>query len=242
MSIYRYRFLGPNQAALQRRVPGSPAVTTIGPYKYLDYTTDAANKADLDAAMAARGWGYLSTDPTPTPRSQAADSLLFSGVAEKTAPVDADVILIADSAASWAKKKVQIGNLPGIQFGRLYQYAERLDDVSFGGSVAYQNYLTLTMPASTPAGDYYVHWCAQVAMSSVSYAYQFRVRRDDLTLLQEILTFTTTAVSTETNTVSGFGVITLTSGAHHFDIDYTPSNSAATMYVLEAKIELWRVG
>jgi hypothetical protein len=34
-------------------------------------------------------------------------------VTEKVTPVDADVLLIEDSAASYAKKRVQIGNLPG---------------------------------------------------------------------------------------------------------------------------------
>lgn len=38
----------------------------------------------------------------------------IAAVAEKTSPVSADLILIEDSAASNAKKRVQIGNLPGL--------------------------------------------------------------------------------------------------------------------------------
>lgn len=37
----------------------------------------------------------------------------IAAVAEKVAPVDADLVLIEDSAATNAKKRVQIGNLPG---------------------------------------------------------------------------------------------------------------------------------
>lgn len=37
----------------------------------------------------------------------------IQAIAEKTTPADADLLLIEDSAASYAKKKVQIGNLPG---------------------------------------------------------------------------------------------------------------------------------
>lgn len=37
----------------------------------------------------------------------------FFGVTEKVTPISADLLLIEDSAASYAKKKVQIGNLPG---------------------------------------------------------------------------------------------------------------------------------
>lgn len=34
-------------------------------------------------------------------------------LAEKLAPVNADVLVLEDSAGGWAKKKVQVGNLPG---------------------------------------------------------------------------------------------------------------------------------
>ena len=37
----------------------------------------------------------------------------ISVITEKTTPVSADLLIIEDSAASNAKKRVQIGNLPG---------------------------------------------------------------------------------------------------------------------------------
>lgn len=37
----------------------------------------------------------------------------ISAITEKTTPVDADLVIIEDSAAANAKKKVQVGNLPG---------------------------------------------------------------------------------------------------------------------------------
>ncbi len=49
----------------------------------------------------------------------------ISGVTEKTSPVDADLILIEDSAASDAKKRVQLGNLAG---GDVI-FADTIDDI-----------------------------------------------------------------------------------------------------------------
>ena len=37
----------------------------------------------------------------------------FNAFAEKASPINADIVLIEDSAASYGKKKVQVGNLPG---------------------------------------------------------------------------------------------------------------------------------
>ncbi|KKN52723.1 hypothetical protein LCGC14_0609600 [marine sediment metagenome] len=37
----------------------------------------------------------------------------ISAIAEKAVPIDADLVIIEDSAAANAKKKVQVGNLPG---------------------------------------------------------------------------------------------------------------------------------
>jgi hypothetical protein len=37
----------------------------------------------------------------------------IAALTEKTIPIDADLVIIEDSAASNAKKKVQVGNLPG---------------------------------------------------------------------------------------------------------------------------------
>lgn len=44
----------------------------------------------------------------------------IAAVAEKVSPVSADLVLIEDSAASNAKKRVQVGNLPGGSAGEFH--------------------------------------------------------------------------------------------------------------------------
>lgn len=43
----------------------------------------------------------------------AADVGAVSSLTEKTTPIDADLLILADSANSYARKKLQIVNLPG---------------------------------------------------------------------------------------------------------------------------------
>ena len=66
MSVYRYRYQGPSNADLSREVSGSPAMSASG-YFYVDVTVASGSKADLDDAMALRGYTYDSTDPGTTP-------------------------------------------------------------------------------------------------------------------------------------------------------------------------------
>jgi len=67
----------------------------------------------------------------------------INAVTEKATPVSADLVLIEDSAASYAKKKVQVGNLPGGGGGSsITIYAEVvLFDVTLGadGNFDFQN-------------------------------------------------------------------------------------------------------
>jgi len=65
----------------------------------------STDKAKLDG---------IATSATANPNAIETDqSGEIAALTEKTTPVSADLILIEDSAASNAKKKVQIGNLPG---------------------------------------------------------------------------------------------------------------------------------
>jgi hypothetical protein len=53
----------------------------------------------------------------------------ISAITEKTTPVSTDLVIIEDSAASNAKKRVQVGNLPG---GSI---TSSLSDTSYSGTV-----------------------------------------------------------------------------------------------------------
>jgi len=64
---------------------------------------------DKDGAIKGTGGG-ASTDADAIHDNVAAE---ISVITEKVTPVNADLVIIEDSAASNAKKRVQVGNLPG---------------------------------------------------------------------------------------------------------------------------------
>ena len=81
-----------------------------------DYSLDDANKAVALLCDSAGTWhlvgsagGGPGSDTTAVHDNVAGE---IAAITEKTAPASADLLLIEDSAASNAKKKVQIGNLP----------------------------------------------------------------------------------------------------------------------------------
>jgi len=117
MPVYRYKLSGPVLSDLAKQVGGPPTVAGFGPSAYVDITSGALVKEDLDDFMASSGYEYVEESPTDTPAEasgvEIGASIDFSTFTEKAAPVAADLVLIEDSAASGAKKKVQIGNLPG---------------------------------------------------------------------------------------------------------------------------------
>jgi len=110
----------------------------------------------------------------------------IAGLTEKVTPVDADLILIEDSAAANVKKKVQIGNLPGGGAGGLYDayvcvVDEKAQNTAGGGftSGAWQTRDLNTERADTasiaslaanqitlPAGTYQVRAMAPAFMGS----------------------------------------------------------------------------
>jgi len=67
------------------------------------------------AASWAKKRVAISTLPTGADANAIHDNVSaeISAITEKTTPVSADLLLIEDSAASNAKKRVQVGNLPG---------------------------------------------------------------------------------------------------------------------------------
>jgi hypothetical protein len=92
----------PTTHASSHQNGGSDEIATASP------AANAIPKAGAGSTLDA-GWVPDGADGSAIHDNQSAE---ISAVTEKTSPVDADLLLIEDSAASNAKKKIQIGNLP----------------------------------------------------------------------------------------------------------------------------------
>ncbi len=95
-----------NATAISGKVSGNAAITGATKTK-ITYDAKGLVTAGADATAADVGLSSVTNDPQL--KRSAGDIATFT---EKTTPVSADLLLIEDSAASGAKKKVQIGNLP----------------------------------------------------------------------------------------------------------------------------------
>lgn len=240
-TTYRHKRLEPTQVDTRRVVPGSPTIGTEGLYEYLDETVDSANKSDLDAGLLDEGFAYDSTSPATTPATQCLENLPFGDLTAKTILVNADLVLIEDSEASGAKKKVQVGNLPGAQFGQNYYQISKGADESVTGTT-WTQYLRLVLPPSFEAGTYKIQWWMFMSQNSITYAMRGRVQLDDTTeLYASTIKPMTTAVDKDTP-MSGFSTVELTAGYHTIDIDYNSSNATPVAHMLAGQIEVWRTG
>lgn len=162
----------------------------------------------------------------------------ISAVVEKTTPIAADLILIEDSAASNAKKRVQLGNLPAGIFGAEYQSAESLG-ISSTTSTTYVEKLKLTT-GTIAAGDYKIDWGHDQSTDKASTPVGFRVHVDDTTLCAEN-NFTRPSLG-EFAALSGFCVVTLTNATHTVDIDHKTDSGAGTgSNIQNARLVIFRV-
>jgi len=75
----------------------------------------------------------------------------IAAIAEKTAPVTADLVLIEDSAAANAKKRVQLDNLPVKDISVLV-------DISTGGAISIENNTYTTVTFDTEKFDTDTCW------------------------------------------------------------------------------------
>lgn len=163
----------------------------------------------------------------------------ISALTEKVTPVSADLLLIEDSAASNAKKKLQIGNIASI-FGSEYQTA-RSDGQSSTTSTTPVQKLRMTT-TSLVGGNYYIGWFFEWGADADDKNNQFRVQIDDTTTLTS-LCFEDRGKATDTPAVwrlgAGWDIRTLSSGVKNIDIDYW--TDANTVYIRNARLVLWRV-
>lgn len=163
----------------------------------------------------------------------------ISAMTEKTVPINADLLVIEDSAASNAKKKVQIGNLPNSAiFGKDYQAVASDARVSTTSDV-FQTKTTLTTPALT--GTYRIGWTAVIDMSISSANEEVQLYNNTDAAIVGALIIWRSTINQERCSVSGFAEITFTGAAKTFYLQYRSANGSATAAIAAAKIELWRV-
>jgi hypothetical protein len=164
----------------------------------------------------------------------------FNVFTTKTTPVSNDLLLIEDSAASNAKKKVTLGSIvSGITpiFGSvaISVFSEAESTTTSSG---YQEKLSLSS-ADFTQGTYRVGWYAEVRCNSGTSDTLFRVQSDNTATLAE-----QNLEPQETSNylaVSGFQYINLTAGSHFIDIDYRSETSGVTSYIRRARLEIWKI-
>jgi hypothetical protein len=197
----------------------------------IEDSADAGAKKRLQIANLPAG-----IDTTALHKATAAE---ISALTEKTTPVSADVLVIEDSAASYAKKRLTIGNLTNSSnvFGQNFQSASS-SGRSTTSSTTFQSKVTLTTPALT--GTFRIGWNALLDHSSTSSSCEARLYN------------TTDAVGVGTTqrrepkdtldivNVCSVSEVTLAGVAKTFAIQYR-SQSANTTGIQDARVEFWRV-
>lgn len=88
-----------------------------------------------------------------------------------------------------------------------------------------------TTPTALPAGKYRLRWCSQLTTGASGFPARMQVQIDD-----SLIAGGASVVATTLNNVSGSWPITLTAGAHNFDIDFW-ATSPQTAYI--AQEEIW---
>lgn len=130
-------------------------------------------------------------------------------------------------AAVWIKSRKDV-------FGTEYHYAESLSESSTT-STNYQEKVELVI-ANLSAGTYRVGWSSGMRSSSGAKSYAARCLLDDTTDLGYVQNY-----NPEYMVFAGFASVTLTSGSHVVCLEYKAVQESMTVYMRNARIEIWRV-
>jgi hypothetical protein len=160
----------------------------------------------------------------------------INALTDKALPVSNDVIIIEDSAASYAKKKATIGSFAP-PFGTYYQSTENETEASTNSTTP-QTRLTLS-PTGLPSGTYRVGWFFNWSLSSSSYDFRGRVTVNGVQ--NAYMSQEPKDPGTDQNVpASGFFPIAL-SGNPTILLQYWVENSGVTGYIRNARLEFWRI-
>ncbi len=161
----------------------------------------------------------------------------ISQLTAKTTPADADLIMIEDSAASNAKKKMTREDFLPV-FGTEYDSAESLGE-STTTSTAWQLKLNLTT-GTIPAGTYMINWSYEWWGSSASVDVDVQVQVDNTTVILDQRQEPKDPGNDQSIPVGGQAPLVLTNATHTIDIDYRGENGN-TAAIKSARLQIWRV-
>lgn len=179
-------------------------------------------------------WSAASaTDTNAIHKNVAAE---ISTITEKTAPVAADLLIIEDSAASNAKKRVQVTNLLP-QYGRDFQQAAS-EGTSTTTSATFQDKTTLTTGALT--GVYRVAFSCEIRTGNANTRHQCRLY-NSTDAAELCFDDKRPSLSNMDTLVSGFCYVTFAGAAKTFILQFASQNGSATVTIRRARIELWKV-
>ena len=215
--------------------------------------TDATldDSGDSRPPSGSAGGDLGGTYPSPTVNDGADGTAIhddtsgeISVVAEKTTPVNADLLLIEDSAAGNAKKRVQIGNLPGgggAVFGQDYS---RVEDTAQDTTTSNSFQDKLTMTTGVLTGTYRVSWSAVIGQSNTQDKCEARLRNttDSVTVGNQNASGIRIEPKDSANRypVGGWDLVVFSGAAKTFVIQWREQDGN-TARIEDARIEIWRI-
>ena len=160
----------------------------------------------------------------------------FSTFTEKITPDDADLLLIEDSAASNAKKKLQIGNLP-IIYGNNYQIQVSEGETTTTSST-FSTKVSLVSGAVT--GTYKINSYCEIMVSTKNKTHASRLY--NVTDATELCYNEITRIAIGLYmSISGFQVITFSGTSKTFAIQFASPDNLTTITIRRARLEFLRV-
>jgi hypothetical protein len=198
-------------------------------------STTGTIRSYQNGAVVTLGAGGGGTDTNAIHKNVAAE---ISTITEKTAPSLTDLLVIEDSAASNAKKRVQIGNLPNGQFGIDFYHSED-ESSSSTTSATFQDKLTVVTPALT--GTYLLWFYCELQANAANKTMVARLY--NVTDATEICVRNDRPSQvTVWCAVTGFGIGTLTGSSKTYKIQYQSPDGSTQVTIRRARMMYYKVG
>jgi hypothetical protein len=125
-------------------------------------------------------------------------------------------------------------------FGNGYQTAISLARVTYNTNTSFQNKTTLTTPALV-AGTYRISWTAVLDSSQTNRDVEAQLYNTTDAAIIGVVQIFRPSNTTERLQVGGFAEIVFAGVAKTFNIQYRTTNTAASVGIADARIEIWRV-